>query len=478
MAEPRVNRKLAAILSADVVGYSRLMADNEAATVDTIKQYRAAVGRVIERRKGHIVNAPGDNILAEFTSAVEAVQAAVEIQRSIEGRNVELPEERRMRFRIGLNLGDVIEEDDGTIYGDGVNVAARMEALADEGGICISSTIHDAVEGKLDFGFDFMGERPVKNIEKPVRVYRVRAEQTEPTDKARQRLLVPVLAGTTAVVAIAVAASLIWWPEKTTPEDAHVGATAADPVLALPTGPSIAVLPFDNLSGDPEQDYFADGITDEIITGLTRFRDLFVIGRNLSFQYKDQSVDLRKIGEELGARYVVEGTVRRAAGTIRISVQLTDAISGANLWAESYDRVLDAGNVLAVQDEITNQIVSAVADPRGVISRAELSQSEKTGTEHLASYECVLRARQSWRDLTVEQHLQSRECLERAVDSDPDYAEAWAWLGEIYLFEYTLGYNPQPDQPAPLLRAFEASRRAVNLDPRNQVGHYALAQVY
>ena len=203
-----------------------------------------------------------------------------------------------------------------------------------------------------------------------------------------------------------------------------------------------------------------------------------MIGRNSSFQYKGKSVDLRKIGEELGVRYVVEGTVRRAAGTIRISVQLTDAKSGANLWAESYDRVLDAGNILAVQDEITNQIVSAIADPRGVISRAELSQSETARTEDLESYDCVLRARQIWRLLSVDQHLRARECLERAVDSDPDYAEAWAWLAELYLFESKVGYNPQPDQPDPLLRAYEASRRAVKLDDRNQVGHYTLAQVY
>jgi adenylate cyclase len=254
--------------------------------------------------------------------------------------------------------------------------------------------------------------------------------------------------------------------------------SADDPTIAMPTGPSIAVLPFDNLSGDPEQDHFADGITEEIITGLTRFRDLFVIGRNTSHQYKGQSVDVRKIGEELNVRYVVEGTVRRAADTIRISVQLTDATSGANLWAESYDRTLSAENILAVQDEITDQIVSTIADPRGLISRVELLQSRRAATEQLESYECVLRARQFFVELTESAHLQARECLERTVAIDPDYAEAWAWLGEMYLYEFGLGFNVQPDQPDPLNRAFEAGRRAVKLDPRNQFAHNILAQAY
>jgi class 3 adenylate cyclase len=276
MAAPRVNRKLAAILSADVVGYSRLMADDEAATVDTIKQYRVAVGHVIERRKARIVNAPGDNILAEFTSAVEAVQAAVEIQRSIEGRNVELPEDRRMHFRIGLNLGDVIEEDDGTIYGDGVNIAARMEALADEGGICISSTIHDAVEGKLDFGFDFLGERPVKNIEKPVRVYRVRGEPGEkpkkPTTRKNNKL--PLIVA--SAVLVAVIAPLTWYLVSQRAPVLPV------PVASAPTSAQatrIAVLPFANLSDAAENEYFADGMTEEIISKLSRVSGLEVIAR-------------------------------------------------------------------------------------------------------------------------------------------------------------------------------------------------------
>ena len=292
------------------------MADNEAATVDTIKQYRAAIGQVIDQHKGRIVNAPGDNILAEFASAVEAVQAAVEIQKSIEGRNVELPEERRMRFRIGLNLGDVIEEDDGTIYGDGVNIAARMEALADEGDICISSTIHDAVEGKLDFGFDFLGERPVKNIAKPVRVYRVRGEPGEnPKKPAAGRTNKIAMVAAAGVLAVAIAGVSIWQIGRG-PASEETGTAAADvPVLALPTGPSIAVLPFQNMSGKPDEDWFSDGMTETLITDLSRLHNLFVIAHNSTFTYKGKPVDVRRVGQELGVRYVLEGSVQRTNGT-------------------------------------------------------------------------------------------------------------------------------------------------------------------
>ena len=257
--------------------------------------------RVIERHQGRVVNAPGDALLAEFASVVEAVAAAVEIQQDLEGRNMELAPERRMHFRIGVNLGDVIGQDDGTIYGDGVNIAARMEALAEGGGVCVSSTVYDAVEGKLALGFDFLGEQQVKNIAKPVRVYRVRTEkraEKPPAQAARLRKwLWPAVAG--AVLLGTVAGVGLWRYRN------FAAAPTEDPILALPNGPSIAVLPFTNLSGDPSQDYFSDGLTEQLITALARYRGLYVIARNSTFQYKGQSVDVRKVGRELGARYVL-----------------------------------------------------------------------------------------------------------------------------------------------------------------------------
>jgi len=437
VTEPGQRRKLSAILSADVVGYSKLMADDEAATVDTIKQYRVAVGHVIERRKGRIVNAPGDNILAEFASAVEAVQAAVEIQRSIEGRNVELPEERRMHFRIGLNLGDVIEEDDGTIYGDGVNIAARMETLADEGGICISSTIHDAVDGKLDFGFDFLGERPVKNIEKPVRVYRVRGEPREKPKKPRasknSKLSLIVTSG---VFVVAIASIIIWQiGHGPTTEQTET----ADPVLALPTGPSIAVLPFKNMSGEVEEEYFADGLTGDLITELARFRELQVRARNTTAQYKGQAVDVSQVGRDLGVRYVLEGSVRRIDDRIRINVNLVETATDNSLWVDRYDRELT--DIFAVQDEITSKVIGVIASGAGSVLRiAEAEKSKRKPPEDLEAYDLVLRARAkpSW---MAEDYLVVKALLERALALQPDYAqarEAYAWtllMGWIFRFE-------------------------------------------
>jgi adenylate cyclase len=478
VAEGTSKRKLAAILSADVVGYGRLMADDEAATVATLKEYRAAVGRVIDRHGGRIVNAPGDNILAEFPSAVEAVQAAVEIQRNIEGRNAELAEGRRMHFRVGVNLGDVIEEDDGTIYGDGVNIAARMEALADSGGICISSAIYDAIEGKLDFGFDYLGEQQVKNVAKPVRVYRVRTEaRARPAAKrpaARNARVTGLIAAAVAVVVV-VAGVVAWWVARE-PEPAAELAAADEAVLALPTGPSIAVLPFANLSGDPEQAFFADGITEEIITALSRFPDLFVIARNSTLRYKGQAVDVRDIGRELGARYVLEGSVRRAAETIRVTAQLLDAGDGAHMWAETYERDLTTASIFSIQDEMTQRVVAMIAGGRGAISQAVLREAKRKRTDDLSAYECVLSLTKEI--LSEPEHLRLRTCLERTVETDPHYSDAWAALTWIYVHEYRYGFNRRGAAYDPLQRAYDAARRAVELDGTSQKARVSLATAY
>jgi adenylate cyclase len=473
MAEPSARRKLAAILSADAVGYSRLMAANEAATVETLKQYRAIITQIVERHGGRVVNAPGDALLAEFPSAVEAVQAAVEVQKSLEGCNVELGPERAMQFRIGINLGDVIEESDGTIYGDGVNIAARMEALAAGGGICISSTMFDAVEGKVSFGFDFLGEQQVKNIPKAVKVYRVRAEARPTMPALAKRRVSPRIAAAVLVMAVIAGVGVGLYRHTILPTPQQ--AATDDPILALPKGPSIAVLPFTNLSGDPGQEYFSDGLTEDLITGLSRFLDLLVIGRNTTFQYKGKAVDIRKLGREVGARYVVEGSVRRGTKTVRVTAQLLDARDGKHLWAETFDRDLSVGELFAVQDEITAQIIGAIAGSYGVISRTLHEAAVAARTANLEAYDCVLQAYTYEHILTPEVHAATRDCLERAVKLDPAYAAAWSKLAFLYADEYAFGYNPRPGS---LDRALEAAQRAVELNPSSGMTHWHLARTH
>src|SRR6266571_2683009 len=297
-----VERKLAAILSADVQGYSRLMGEDEVATVRTLTAYRAVMTILIQRHRGRVVDSPGDNLLAEFASVVDAVQCAVEIQQELKTRNTDLLAARRMEFRIGVNLGDVIVEGE-RIYGDGVNIAARLEGLAEAGSICISGTVYDQVETKLALGYEYLGMQTVKNITKPVRVYRVRIE---PGDSAA------MTSGRGAVTA----------------------------PLPLPDKPSIAVLPFVNLSSDPEQEYFSDGITEDLITDLSKLSGLFVIARNSTFVYKGKAAKVQEVSKELGVRYVLEGSVRKASNRVRITAQLVDATTGHHLWAERYDREL------------------------------------------------------------------------------------------------------------------------------------------
>src|SRR5262245_7618825 len=318
MADPSSRRKLTAILSADVVGYSSLMAANEAATVETLKSYRDIISRLVVRHGGRVVNAPGDALLAEFPSAVEAVQAAIEIQKSLEGHNIELEPERRMQFRIGVNLGDVIEEVDGTIYGDGVNIAARMEALAEGGGVCISSTVYDAVVGKLPYSFDSLGEKQVKNISKPVRVYCVRAEPKQPSVRPRSKrrvrwqIAVPAL----ALILLMLGAVSAWrW--------------SSPAISPLSDKASIAVLPFNNIGGDSKWDRFADGITEDIITDLSHSKDLIVIARNSTEVYKGKPVDMRQIGHDLSVKYVLEGSIQSLGERIRVTAQLIEATSGS-----------------------------------------------------------------------------------------------------------------------------------------------------
>jgi adenylate cyclase len=476
MTEQALAHKLAAILYADVEGYSRLTGADEAGTHRALSAYLDLFTETIRTHHGEVKHYAGDAVLADFTTVSDALNCAVAVQRELKQRNDALPEDKRVQFRIGLNLGEVIV-DRGEVYGNGVNVAARLETLAEPGGICVSGTVVDAIGTKLPLSYDFLGEQPVKNIEKPVRAYRVtEAHQGLSRQRSRLSLLKRIAANRTrsfvfaGLLALIVAAALAWQFTRSNRQ-------ADDPVLALPKGPSIAVLPFTNLSGDPAQEYFSDGITEQIISELARFRGLYVIARNSTFQYKGRAQDVRQVGRELGARYVLEGSVRRSGETVRVTAQLLDARSGAHLWAETYDRVLTGADIFTVQDDITSKVVANIAGSHGRISQARLEDTNRKAPESIDSYDCVLRAVAYHKLLSREGHGAIGDCLERAVARDPNYGEAWAWLAILYENEYEFGYKPRPGSYNALDRALEAGQRAVELDPNNAVVHSNLTRV-
>jgi len=374
MAEPRAERRLAAILAVDVAGYSRLMGVDEEGTLTALKAHRRElIDPKIAEHRGRVVKTTGDGVLVEFASAVDAVRCATEIQRAMAERNAAIPENRRIEFRMGLNVGDVII-DEGDIYGDGVNIAARVEALAIPGSICLSDNAYQQIKGKLALHVSDMGEQQLKNIAQPVRVYGVLLD------------VAPVQAG-----------------------------------LALPDKPSIAVLPFTNMSGDPEQDYFADGMVEDIITGLSRIKWLFVIARNSTFTYKGSGIDVKKVGRELGVRYVLEGSVRKAANRVRITGQLIDAATGAHVWAERYDHNSD--DIFALQDEITLSVVGAI-EPS--LRSAEVERAKRKRPDSLDAYDLVLKALPDVYSRMPEQEEKALVLLERALALDPNYALAHA----------------------------------------------------
>jgi len=467
-------RKLTAILSADVVGYSRLMAADEAATVETLKAYRDIITRLVARHGGRVVNAPGDALLAEFPSAVEAVQAAIEIQQSVEGHNIELEADRRMQFRIGVNLGDVIEEADGTIYGDGVNIAARLEALAEGGGVCISSTVYDAVEGKLASGFDFLGEHQVKNITKPVRVYRVRAEPRASSARSPSKRRIRWQISVSVLALILVLGAVGAWLYRDLWVPAPDGA-AEHPLLDAFNGPSIAVLPFANLSGDANQEYFSDGLTEDLITQLSRAsRDLRVLARNTAFQYKGKAVDVSKLGRELGVHYVLEGSVQRTEDDLRVAAQLIDTQTGAHVWADRFDRKI--ADIFLVQDAIISQIVGEIAGSYGAIERNEAKAAARKSPEQIQAYELVLRARAAiqW-DWTSETFGAARQALQQAIALDPTNSQArreLAWLG---LIGWIFRVDARPTAPQDIIT--EATK-AVQLDPADARARMVAAMGY
>ncbi len=377
--EERLPRKLAAILYADVAGYSRLTGEDEDATHQTLSEYLDLITNTIQDHRGQVMHYAGDAVLASFDAVLGAMSCAVAIQAKLNARNAELPIERRVEFRIGVNLGDVIE-DRGDIYGDGVNVAARLEGLAEPRGICISDAVRTAVGSKLDLTYDFMGEQNVKNIAEPVRAYKV-VVGAELNAKPLER-----------------------------------------PTLHLPDKPSVAVLPFNNMSGDPDQDYFADGITEDIITELSRYPDLFVIARNSSFTYKGQPVRLQTVGEELGVYYVVEGSIRKAGNRVRVTVQLIEAATENHIWAERYDRELT--DIFEIQDELTQAIAGALP---ARLQAADIERVKRKPPQHMAAYDYVLRSKILHHIGTREANSEALESLNKAIEIDPGFAQAYAW---------------------------------------------------
>jgi TolB-like protein/class 3 adenylate cyclase len=470
MAAEGYERKLTAILSADVKGYSRLMGEDEEATIRTLTAYREVMANLIQKHQGRVVDSPGDNVLAEFKSVVDAVRCAVEIQEELKARNAELLENRKMEFRIGINLGDVVEEGE-RIYGDGVNIAARVEGLAEGGGISISGTVYDQIENKLALGYKSLGEHTVKNIKKPVRVYRVLMEPGASAEVSREKR--PWLRrwqwAALAVLAVLVvgATTVVIWNFYLRPAPPAEVASVEKMGFSLPDKPSIAVLPFVNMSGDPEQEYFSDGITEDLITDLSKISGLFVIARNSAFIYKGKVVKIAEVGRELGVRYVLEGSVRKSKGRVRITAQLADATTEGHLWAERYDR--DLKDIFALQDEVAQKIVAALAVK---LTEDEQKHLVRKYTDNMEAYDALLQGVEYKNRYTKEANVQARQMFERAIDLDPEFAAAYAALGFTHFHEWTLGWSQDPQS---LEHAFELAQRTLELDDSLPLGHHLLA---
>ncbi|MFC1875911.1 alpha/beta fold hydrolase [Thermodesulfobacteriota bacterium] len=425
--EQRITRKLRAILSADVKGYSILMADDEVTTIKTLKEYRSIMSGCIDQHGGRVVDAVGDNLLADFGSAVDAIQCAVEVQKELKDKNQDLPKDKRLEFRIGINIGDVVQEGD-RIYGNGVNVAARIEGLSDPGGICISRGTYDQVKDKLDVGFEYLGEHEVKNINEPVRVYKVLLDFDPPKPLVKEK-------------------------------------------LELPDKPSIAVLPFDNMSGDPDQEYFSDGLTEQIINGLCKVSNLFVIARNSSFAYKGKSISIKQVAKELGVRYILEGSVQRAGDRVRITAQLIDATTDYHMWSENYDR--DLTDIFALQDEITMKLIFAMEINLTAGKQARLWEG---GTTNIQAYDRCMRGNDCLSRNNEKDNKQAQQFYKEAINIDGAYAMPYGMLGFTHIFDLLYRWSKAP------LQSFEEAEKNVEkahaLNDSLDMAHSLLGWIY
>ena len=414
-SDKKLERKLAAIFYGDVAGYSRLTGQDEEGTHRILSSYLDAITDAIESHNGNVVHFAGDAVLADFTTVKDALSCAVNAQQDLKIRNQDFSDDDKLEFRIGVNIGDVIV-DRNDIYGDGVNIAARLESLADSGGICISGAVYDAIRGKLSLEFEFLGEQRVKNIAAPVRAYRVIIEPEQPA-----------------------------------------AATPPTAPTELPDKPSIAVLPFENMSGDAEQEYFSDGISEDIITDLSKVSGLFVISRNSSFVYKGKSVNVKQVGRDLGVRYVLEGSVRKAGNKVRITSQLIDSSTDGHVWAERFDRDLE--DIFAVQDEVTQKIVSAL---KVQLTQAEQEHLTYRDTDNLDAYDYLLRGKEYYLRFTRDANQQARQLYEKAIELDPNYATALAELARIYVQARNHGWTVNLVEP--LQQASNFAVKAVELN--------------
>lgn len=475
MTDEQLNRKLTAILSADAKGYSRLMGEDEVATIQTLKYSHEIMTREIQRYKGRVIDSPGDNLLAEFASIVDAVNCALNIQEQLKRSAADTPEDQKMPFRIGINLGDVIV-DGGWIYGDGVNIAARLEGLAEAGGICISGSAYDQIQNKLAFGGEFIGEQQVKNIAGPIKVYKIWSDpkadgrieaQRKTTGARRFRSIVAAL-----VLILAGAVVFYAWQgyQKQRPAEDEPPLRQQ---LATPFSdrPSIAVLPFNNLSDDTEQEYFSDGITNDIITDLSKFRELTVTASNTVFKYKGKAIDIREVGRELSVDYVLEGSVQKAADRVRINAQLIDASNGNHVWADRFDRI--TADIFKLQDEIIENIVRKLALK---IDQTERKRVFAKQTDNLEAHDYFLKAYHHFYQRGRDPTEKAKGYFKKAIELDPDYSDAYAGLADVRMREALFGYTEFPDLA--FQQAEELAKKAIVLDESNALARANLGYIY
>ncbi len=437
MTDDKAKRKLVAVVHADVKGYSRLMGEDDEYTVRTLASNRQEMYRLVELHGGKVRDTAGDGFLVEFPSVVDAVKFSVEFQREMKKRNADIPEDRKMEFRIGVSIGDVIHEG-GTIYGDGVNIAARLEGMAHPGGICISGAAYEQVKNRLDVGFEYLGDKSLKNIAEPVSTYKVLIELSALAGPKEQPLKL-----------------------------------AESQALEFPDKPSIAVLAFDNFSGDPKQEYFSDGITEEIITGLSKIPQLFVIARNSSFMFKGKAVSVKEVGRQLGVRYVLEGSVRKDKDRVRITSQLIDAQTGGHVWSDRYDR--DLKDVFALQDEITTKVVAAL---RVKLTEGEQARHwrERSGKINRETFEKTVQARWYLYQVTEDGNVTARKLLEEVIALEPQWAFAYPTLAGVHSFDAIFGWSKDPRES--FRKAYDMAQKAISLDESLDSAHFVLGLVY
>jgi adenylate cyclase len=473
-----MERKLTAILYADVAGYSRLTGDDEEGTHATLKAHLDVLTQAINAHQGRVVNTAGDAVLAEFASVVTALKCAVAAQRDLAECNKGLADDRKLQFRIGVNLGDVMIDDE--IYGNGVNVAARLETLAEAGGICISERVLEQVEGKLDVGFAFLGPQSVKNIKKPVRAYRILLdpkhagtlfEEVTPQSTQWKRI---AAVGLTVFVA-ATAALAIWERPTTIPLKTAAGEKAVQPVDGRP---SIVVLPFDNLSGDPEQEYIGDGFTEDLITILSQDPHLLVIARHSSFAYKGKMVTPQQVAQDLGIQYVLEGSIRKAGDTVRVTAQLINALDGTHIWAKQYDR--NADNVLELQDEIIQRIVSAIGNYSGEIFRSKIEYFSHKKPQELDAFDQYWYAKQYFYKYTRDGIRRAKELWRDASKNYPNFTPLYPAIGWMYYYEYGFGWSDDPKKSVEM--AFDFAHKTLDMENASPLAifyaRWLLAKIY